>query len=307
MTTATLPEIEVNSAGENLAQKTVCVTVSFGILGNSRKVSNSAVEVDADKSLIKVSKTLLDSPELDAIRKADGEIRRYLYNLCLPFEVGIYLLPNPLITTVETELRKYRGKRERMIEKFLEAYPRLCRKASEELRSLYNPKDYPSDAVVRSKFYFDWSYISFGTPEALRQISREMFETEREKAAQKMEQASEEITAVMRASLAQLVSHLRERLTPGEDGKAKILRDSAVTNLSDFLKFFELRNVTGDQELADLATQAKAVLRSFDSDPEVLRNITTLRERVQKEMTAVSAELDKLVTAKPSRKFRFDD
>ena len=69
MSTATMtPEVETQ--GANLARETVCIAVSFGLLGNSRKVANSAVEVDADKNLIKVSKTLLESKELDAIRKA---------------------------------------------------------------------------------------------------------------------------------------------------------------------------------------------------------------------------------------------
>ncbi len=43
--------IEVQSMGQDLAQRTVCVKVRLGRLGNTRKVSNSQVEVDTDKSL----------------------------------------------------------------------------------------------------------------------------------------------------------------------------------------------------------------------------------------------------------------
>ena len=46
--------IEVRNMGQDLAQKTVCVKVRLGRLGNTRKVSNSQVEVDTDKSLIRV-------------------------------------------------------------------------------------------------------------------------------------------------------------------------------------------------------------------------------------------------------------
>jgi hypothetical protein len=48
--------IEVQSMGQDLAQKTVCVKVRLGRLGNTRKVSNSQVEVDTDKSLLLISK-----------------------------------------------------------------------------------------------------------------------------------------------------------------------------------------------------------------------------------------------------------
>lgn len=296
----------IESQGANLARETVCIAVSFGLLGNSRKVANSAVEVDADKSLIKVSKTLLESKELDAIRKADGELRRYLYDMCLPFDIGIYLLPVKLIPMVDTKLREYQTGRQGLVDTFLAAYPDLCKVASENLRSLYNPRDYPSETVVRSKFSFQWRYISFGTPEALRAISESMFASEREKAAQRMEEASAEITAVMRATLAELVSHLKERLTPGPDGKAKVLRDTAVTNLTDFLKTFDLRNVTNDEALAKTVADCKRILSDVP-DVDVLRNVKSYRERVQADMTAVSAELDKLVAEKPTRKFRLDD
>jgi hypothetical protein len=48
--------IEVQSMGQDLAQRTVCVKVRLGRLGNTRKVSNSQVEVDTDKSLLLISK-----------------------------------------------------------------------------------------------------------------------------------------------------------------------------------------------------------------------------------------------------------
>ena len=88
--------IEVQSMGQDLAQKTVCVKVRLGRLGNTRKVSNAQVEVDTDKSLLLISKHLLDSKELRTIASFDGEIRRYLYDTCLPFEAGIHLCPLPL-------------------------------------------------------------------------------------------------------------------------------------------------------------------------------------------------------------------
>ena len=44
-----IPLIELHSMGQDLAQRTVCVKVRLGRLGNTRKVSNSQVEVDTDK------------------------------------------------------------------------------------------------------------------------------------------------------------------------------------------------------------------------------------------------------------------
>jgi hypothetical protein len=104
--------------------------------------------VDADKALIRVSKTLLDSPELQAIRTLDGDIRHFLYDMCLPFEVGIHLLPLGLVETVDERLQEFKDKRGELVETFLSAYPRLCQEAAGRLRTLYNPADYPPIDVV---------------------------------------------------------------------------------------------------------------------------------------------------------------
>ena len=135
--------IEVQSMSQDLAQRTVCVKVRLGRLGNTRKVSNSQVEVDTDKSLLLISKHLLDSKELRTIASFDGEIRRYLYDTCLPFEAGIHLCPLPLLEQMESKLREFAARRKGLIEAFLTAYPTLCQEAAKRLRSLYNPTDYP--------------------------------------------------------------------------------------------------------------------------------------------------------------------
>ena len=52
-----LPILDIQEPGTDLAKKTVFIKVHLGLLGNSRKVSSSQVEVDADKALIRVAKT----------------------------------------------------------------------------------------------------------------------------------------------------------------------------------------------------------------------------------------------------------
>ena len=147
-----LPILDIQEPGTDLAKKTVFIKVHLGLLGNSRKVSSSQVEVDADKALIHVAKNLLDSPELQAIRSLDGDVRRYLYDTCLPFEVGIHLLPLGLLETVDEKLREFNEKRSVLVEVFLAAYPRLCQEAAGRLRTLHNPADYPPADEVRSRF-----------------------------------------------------------------------------------------------------------------------------------------------------------
>lgn len=296
------PMIETSASGEDLASKTVLLRVRFGLLGNSRKISNSAVQVDADKNLIRVSKTLLDSPELDAIRKEDGALRGYIYDTCLPgFDDGLYFLPIPLIEEVEKTLRAFKAKREALVDFFLLAYPELCKTAEERLRTVYSSKDYPSVDEVKAKFTFNWNYLEFGVPGKLRAISWALFNEERDKAASVMQDAAEQVQQVMRATLAEMVEKLRERLTD-DNGKQKIFRDTAVTNLQEFLNSFDFRNVTNDADLKAQVDRARALIAG--TDPQALRDLDGLRKRVRESMADISKALEPLVMDKPTRKFR---
>jgi hypothetical protein len=57
------PILSIQSSDNELAKQTVFIKLHLGLLGNSRKVSSSQVAVDADKALVRVSKTLLDSAD----------------------------------------------------------------------------------------------------------------------------------------------------------------------------------------------------------------------------------------------------
>lgn len=298
-----LPNLSESPAGPDIASKAMLLRVRFGLLGNSRKVSNSAVSVDADKDLIRVSKTLLDSKELSAIRKLDGELRKYIYNTCLPgFDEGLYFLPFGLIETMENKIKRFQAERVQLVDIFLLAYDDLCRDAEERLRGVYRAADYPSVDEVRAKFTFSWHYWKFGVPGELEGMSKEIFDRERDKQAALMRDAAEEIKAVMRGTMAELVDHLRERLTTDKDGKQKVFRDTAVTNIQDFLDTFDLRNVTDDAELSGLVQRARILVTG--QNPQALRDFDGLRANIREGMTEIAAKLETLVADKPTRKFR---
>jgi len=297
--------IAISDPGIDLAKKTVCIKVRLSMMGNTRKVSTAQIEADADKDLLRVSKQLMDSEELKAISRFDGEIRRYLYNICLPFDIGIHLLPIAALQTVEQRLRDFAEDRRQLVDAFLAAYPSLCQEAAKRLRGLYNPADYPPAEDVAREFGFSWQYVSFGVPDQLKAISQDVWEQEREKAAQRMAEASSEIQTVLRESMAKLVQHMADRLKEGPDGKPLRFKETTVSNLIEYLANFEFRNVTDDGELQALVAQACELLNGVDADD--LRTTGDLRTRVQQGMADIAAQLDTMLTRTGGRKFRFNE
>jgi len=285
----------------SITDKTVFLIVRFKVIGNSRKVSNSVLETDADKSFLRVQKSLLESPELDAIKKSDGQMRTYLYNKALPYDMGIYLLPKVLVDDVQDRLIAYQDERAELVTAFVNAYPVLCAQASQSLGSLYKSSEYPDANSVIAKFSFDWQYISFSVPECLKDSGIYSVEMEKQKA--KIEEAASEITALMRETMLELVDHLKTALEPNADGKPKRLFASAVTNIQDFLDTFKARNITNDSELDAMCDEIKKVIHP-QVYVDVLRKDESLKAQVHSALEGFTAKLATMVETIPGRKFR---
>src|SRR5260370_41370557 len=99
--------IPIEVQEQSLLQSTEILQVKFGLLGDSRKVSASQVEVDTDKQLLRVAKKILESVEFEASRQLDRNVKKYLDSVCVPFETGTRFLAFPLIEDVDRKLRDF--------------------------------------------------------------------------------------------------------------------------------------------------------------------------------------------------------
>jgi hypothetical protein len=294
--------VPITGQEQSLSESTVILQVKFGLLGDSRKVSSSQVEVDTDKQLLRVAKKILVSAEFEAIRQLDRRVKKYLDGVCVPFETGTRFLAVPLIEEVDRKLREFAGERGALVDRFLDSYPILCESMSERLRVLHNPMDYPPIDMVRTRFYFTWRYVAYGVPGQLKTISGRIWQEEREKAAQRFAEAQTEAQILLRQSMSELVNHMLDRLEASENGKAKVFKKSTVSNLSDFLATFDFRNIGNDAELKEQVEKARVLLTGVTA--EEIRSTADLRTRLKAGMSEIAARLDTMMTTMPRRKFR---
>lgn len=307
--TSPSPTIQQEPAQSDLFSRAVLVTLELGKLGNTRKTPTGAVQVDANKERLRLSKKLIASDTYDAISKIDSTIRADVYSLCLPspFGSGIYIIPLELIADLDARLQVYKNGRENAVDKLCQEYPGLVEVSRRELGVLFNADDYPAVEDVRAEFTMTWSYLSVSVPQALGQISPALLARETDRARRQIEQATEDIRAALREGLAELVSHMTERLTPTEDGKPRIFRDTLVSNFADFLRTFEARNITDDADLARIASEARALLTNGGGrlmDAQKLRESDTARSKVAAGMKEIEAQLETMIQTAPRRRIQ---
>jgi hypothetical protein len=290
-----------------MLDKAILIQVDVKRIGNARKVSTECVAADADKDLLHVSKTLLDSQELKAIRTLDGEVKNYLKLKCLPsvLRKGVFLLPLASIGKVNAKMEAFAAQREVLVDAFVAVYPNLIDQAQMRLRELFSEDDYPPAEQVKERFALSWSYVSFGVPESLATIDSALFEEQKQKQAAQWSEAQSVVQDLLRARTLELVSHMTERLTPGADGKAKTFRNSMLENIDEFLGDFDSLNVTSDAELAALVGRARELLSGVDA--QTLRKSQNLRESLGSAFGEIQNQLGTLLVDRPRRAVSFED
>lgn len=298
----------VVSNQSDLTEHSLFLRVSYGNLGNTKKVAGAGIlTTDADKALLRVSKALLDSPELDAVKHHDNSLRKWLNNICLPFLdwPGVLVVPKTVTQRVWSRLRQHREERHELVASFIALYPQLKEKAKQELGSLYVEGDYPPIEEIAQRFRFYWTIRTFETPESLREISEELFEEQKAATQAQFSAAMEEISSVLRTKAFELFDHLREKLQDTADGKPKVLRESTIIALKEFMDNFDFRNLSNDTQLAEQIQKARELLG--DEDASTLRSSNELRAKVKKGMEELTGTLSTMVEEQPIRKFRLDE
>lgn len=293
--------------GNTVDDKSVLLVVDFHKLGNTRKVSTSKISVDADKSMLHLNKNLLDSPEYDAIKTHDGKTRQWLYTRALPslFKEGVFRVPNTMVVDVDDYLAKRATERQELVGYFQQAYSLRVGEAMQRLNGLANQNDYLTAEDAAGKFGMTWRYITFATPDALKNLKAGLFERERDKLADLVQSASEEIRTVLRVQMQALVKRMITQLTPTSDGKKKKIYDSLTGNIDDFLATFKARNIADDVELQALVEKARQVLHGVDAD--MLRGEEFVRTSVKDGFDQINKQLSAMIVDKPTRQFDFGD
>src|SRR5215469_12307661 len=146
-----------------IMDRCVCLSVELRRLGTRRRVASTQVQTDADSDMIHVSKEILESETLDAIKRLDGEIREYVNHKTVPgmalFRSGVYLVPVVTMEQIDAWLEKTREQRERLVDRFMGEYTIAINAARSRLGSLYDENDYPPFHKVRGAFGMETKYI----------------------------------------------------------------------------------------------------------------------------------------------------
>jgi hypothetical protein len=294
-----------SGSGRRLQQRMAAARLSFTWLGvrktlTAEQKAQAAESFGAQDRFLLAGKKLLDTshPAFREVTAVRGQIQSYFRHVSLPYpEPGIRLIRQDQLSPFSDQLCAFRHQLTESVQELDSRYSELQSAARRRLGTLYNAADYPE--ALTGLFSVDWDFPSIEPPDYLRQINPELYEQEQARVVARFEEAVQLAEEAFTGELSKLVSHLAERISGSSDGKPKIFRDTAVTNLHEFFERFRTLSVRSDTDLERLVDQAQQLLQGVQ--PQALRQNRSTRQHLATQLSAVQSTLDGLLVDRPRR------
>jgi hypothetical protein len=241
--------------------------VSLTVRKWSGRVSDKAAAKDiatangAQGDVVKVTKSLVFDQVLDHVTKLEGEARRELYSLTLPWQDdGRRLLSAKAYMKLTQKMAVHKAKFDKLADDVAGKYEIMKDEARVRLAGLFNENDYPES--IRGSYSFE---VRIEPVANVDDIRVGLGEGERQKIADQLKSQIEASQVMakrdiyMRAQKA--VSHMAEKLAgfdPSKDGKDRgTFRDSIVTNVEELVGVLDDLNFDDDGSISALGDQLK--------------------------------------------------
>lgn len=307
MTTSVVPASKTATTPARRLQATMAAArVSFTWMGVRKSLSagqkaQAAEPFNAEGQYLSAAKKLLDTacPEFRALTSIRNQILAYWRGMSLPYpDPGLRLIRQDRVGRFNEQMTRMREELEEATLELDHQLPKLRQAAQEQLGELYDPSDYPPSVI--GLFKVDWDFPSVEPPNYLLELNPGLYEQEQRRMVARFEEAVQMAEEAFTAEFSKLVSHLTERLGGSDDGKEKVFRDSAVSNLTEFFDRFRSLNVHSNEQLEELVETAKKMLRGVR--PQQLRENGALRQQITSRLSAVKSSLDELLVDQPRRR-----
>ena len=268
---------------------------------SARKYDKSASEQvcitnEAKRGSGNFNKQLINKDDLKAIQRVVNAARNYHYQNTLAWDHdGADLLPAKHYTTYVAKMSEYKEEFEKEVNAFIKLYPSLLTKVMNDLNKLYNPKDYPSQEKLKSKFSMNLIFTPI--PDA-GDFRVDISDKENKKLKEQLDNrlalanASAEKDLYMRlyTTIAKAVIVLN---TPD-----KIFRNSLILNILELVQKIPNLNFNDSIELNTISDNLNDQISLIDIDELRNEENPTYRKDIAKELSDELKNIESIYNAK---------
>ena len=281
------------------------IRLSVHWLGTSKALpasqqAEAAATFGANRDFFSARKKLIDTrhPAYRKVTSIRNRIVSLWKGMTVPYpDPGLRLIRRDRIEVFESEFSQLQQELAVAVFQLEQEFDELKLLAQERLGALFNEEDYPRQ--LEHLFHIDVEYPTVEPPNYLQRLNPELYEEQCRRIEARFEEALELAEESFLQEFQELVTHLTERLSGEVDGKPKVFRDSALTNLTEFLQRFRQLNIRSHAQLEELIEHAERLTAGIS--PERLRSERSVRETVRSQLQQVGLVLEDQLEIRPRR------
>lgn len=256
---------------------------------------------------LRAAKDIIDKREIRELHKFIGKTVSKIKNQrCLASNLlapGMYILPLKLVNDVDSTIAELEVGIKDHLDKIEPRYNAIIEQAKKDLGPQFRQSDYLTFEQMRAAYRVEKRYLSFNVLAALAGINKALFDQALEQSKTERAEMAQVIRDGMRGGFLNIVSHFSEVLGKDDEGKPRVFHASTAEKLKDFCRTFTDRDLTGDTDLASLATQSLALVEGVD--PKSIRSDEAFRETLANQFKQIVEKASAMVQTR-ERKLALD-
>ena len=243
----------------NVFKKACLIQLSTSVwMGSKMLDQNLMTKVSNNSEWLRGRKFLINPELLGPLHTSAHQARNLVQQHSLPFPItSLYLINKESLAFVDERLGYQKNLFEQKADAFIGTYELAIAEAKKNLGNLFNVEDYPVD--ISSKFNFSWRFLTLDIPGKGSVLSPEVYEREKVKFLDMMEEARTMSAVALREEFADIVTSLVDRLN-SNGGQPKTIKSSMFNKLHEFIGDLTTKNLFDDEKLVELANIAKETI-----------------------------------------------
>lgn len=285
----------------NVFRKACLIQLSTSVWMGSKMLEQTLMnKVSQNSEWLRGRKFLINPELLGPLHTSSHQARNIVLQYSLPFPItSLYLIPKESLAYVDEHLTYQKELFQQKAKAFIGTYELAIAEAKKNLGSLFNVEDYPVD--ISTRFNFAWRFLTLDIPGKGSILSPEVYEREKGKFLDMMEEARTMSAVALREEFADIVTGLVDRLN-GNGGHPKTIKSSMFNKLHEFLDELTTKNIFDDEKLVELANIAKGAISG--TSPYSMTYNQEAKEQMKTAMGILKNSIMDSIEDIPKRKIR---
>ena len=246
------------------------------------------VKYQTEKKQGKVTKNLFHQRDIKPLTQVMSKARTLFNEISLPYDSAYRIIPSSSYFDFVEKMSEVSREFDQAKQEFLRNYPGIMSKARLALGGLFDGDDYPTETKLQNTVHLaiESSVVPAVTAfDELAGLTPEMIEELKQQAIAGQEEKVKLAMADLLGRLHRSLNKAKSKLSD-EEG---IFRDTLVSNIHSALTAVDNLNLTGDPQIAELATAVREVIDGIR--PDDLRNDKELRAKTVEETSQLLGKM----------------